>query len=77
MEEGQADNGNNCHTSHVSGLAEPCYPGEEEEEGVKDLHVSGLAEPCYPGEEEEEEGVKDLHVRGLARINSVCYVQTN
>ena len=43
MGEGQADNGNNCHTSHVSGLAEPCYPGEEEEEGVKDLHVSGLA----------------------------------
>lgn len=39
-----ADSGNNCHTSHVSGLAEPCYPGEEEEEeGVKDLHVSGLA----------------------------------
>ena len=45
MEEGQADNGNNCHTSHVSGLAELCYPGEEEEEeeGVKDLHVRGLA----------------------------------
>lgn len=44
MGEGQADNGNNCYTSHVSGLAEPCYPGEEEEEeGVKDLHVRGLA----------------------------------
>ena len=33
MEEGQADNGNNCHKIHVSGLAEPCYPGEEEEGG--------------------------------------------
>ena len=48
MGEVQADNGNNRHTSRVSGLAGPCYLGKEEEEGEEegeenDLHVRELA----------------------------------